>query len=240
MHYYGPNMRKILLAIILIIGISAQGLSNTYSEIGTQYELSIDNNQYIVTGFIPFSGKTDQTIFANAMLWTVENVCPQLRDGITNVNVPKLKFSCEMILESTQGNTFYCNASFNIVNGRLIYYISDIKAVTKSFVSKNLTPFEKLNPEKKQNHKLLMSDFTKTISSTLNNMFDFIMTNKPNVSHWDEIAISKPIVGMTEDECRIAFGKPKNIFESNDEIQWSYSTSFFIFLKNGKVTSFLK
>ncbi len=233
-------MKKALLSILTIIGISIQGLCNTYSEIGTQYELSVDNNQYIVTGFIPFSGQTDKNIFANSMLWTVENICPQLRDGITNVNVPKLKFSCEMILESIQGNTFYCNASFNIVNGRLIYYISDIKAVIKSFVSKNLTPFEKLNPEKKKNHQLIMSDFTKTISSTLNNMFDFIMTNKPNVTRWEEIAMSKPVIGMTEDECRIAFGKPKNVFESNDEIQWSYSTSFFIFLKNGKVSSFLK
>ena len=235
-------MKKVLFSILFIIGISSQAFCNisSYSEIGAQYELSVDNNQYIVTGFIPFSGQSDKTIFANAMLWTVENVCQQLRDGITNVNVPKLKFSGEMILESLQGNSFYCNVSFSIANGRLIYYISDIKVLTKSFVSKNFTPFEKLNPEKKKNHKLIMSDFTKTISSTLNNMFDFIMTNKPNVSHWDEIAISKPIIGMTEDECRIAFGKPKNIFESNDEIQWSYSTSFFIFLKNGKVTSFLK
>lgn len=235
-------MKKVLFSILLIIGISSQAFCNTssYSEIGTQYELTVDDNFYIVNGFIPFSGQTDKTIFANAMLWTVENVCPQLRDGISDVNVTKLNFSCNFILESQRGNTFYCNASFSIANGRLIYYISDIKVVTKSFVSKNLTPFEKLNPEKKENHKLIMSDFTKTISSTLNNMFDFIMTNKPNVSHWDEIAISKPVIGMTEDECRIAFGKPKNIFESNGEIQWSYSTSFFIFLKNGKVTSFLK
>lgn len=235
-------MKKVLFSILFILGISYQAFCNTssYSEIGTQYELSVDDNFYIVNGFIPFSGQTDKTIFANAMLWTVENVCPQLRDGISDVNVQKLKFNSDFILESQRGNTFYCNASFSIANGRLIYYISDIKVVTKSFVSKNLTPFEKLNPEKKENHKLIMSDFTKTISSTLNNLFDFIITNKPNVTRWNEIAISKPVIGMTEDECRIAFGKPKNVFESNGEIQWSYSTSFFIFLKNGKVTSFLK
>lgn len=235
-------MKKVLFSLLLIIGINSQVLCNTtsYSEIGTQYELSIDDNFYVVTGFIPFSGQTDHAIFANAMLWTVENVCPQLHEGITELNVPKLKFSCDLILESQRGNTFYCNASFSIVNGRLIYYISNIKVVTVSFVSKNLTPFEKLTPQKKENHRLYLSDFTKTISSTLNTMFDFVMTNKPNATHWNEIAIGKPIVGMTEDECLIAFGKPKNIFESNNEIQWSYSTSFFIFLKNGKVTSFLK
>lgn len=233
-------MGKVLVSLLLIISACLSAYSNNYSEIGTQYELSVDDSRYVVTGFIPFSGKSDKAIFANAMLWTVENVCSQLHEGIVERNISKLRFSCELCLESLNGNIFYCTASFSTSDGRLIYYIEDIKVVTKSFVSKNLTPFEKLNPEKKANHKLLMSDFTKTISSKLNKMFDFVMTNSPKVTYWDEIAISKPVIGMTTDECLLAFGKPKNVFEGNGETQWSYSTSFFLFIKNGIVSSFLK
>jgi len=45
---------------------------------------------------------------------------------------------------------------------------------------------------------------------------------------------------MTEDECLLAFGKPQTISESNGEVQWMYSSSFYLFFKNGCVETIIK
>ena len=70
----------------------------------------------------PFSGMQDVNIYANALLWTVKNVCPQLREGITEVNAPAKNFSCDLILasqaDSNQKNTYYCKALFQVKDGK--------------------------------------------------------------------------------------------------------------------------
>lgn len=95
---------------------------------------------------------------------------------------------------------------------------------------KKLTPMEKLQPEKRTSHKETMDDFVHIESQMLNKMFDFVSTNQLSpISHWNEISIGKPVKGMTEDECLLAFGKPQTVSESNGEVQWMYSSSFIFF-----------
>lgn len=235
-------MRKFLTLALLLMGIVSVN-ADTFSEINQQYELSIDGKKYVISGFTPFAAIADANICANALLWTVDNVCPQLRDGITEVDVNKFKFSVDLALGSMPGtgleNTYYCTATFSVVQGRLVYYIHDIKVESKSMLFKKVTPLEKLNPEKKESHKETMDDFVASISATLNAMFDFVNEYKPQVTHWKEIGYRKPIVGLTEDECRIAFGKPKTIYENNGVIQWSYNSYFSLFFEKGKVVSIL-
>ena len=106
---------------------------------------------------------------------------------------------------------------------------------------KKVTPLEMLTPDKKAAHKQTMEDFTQIESSVLNKLFDFISTNQlSEITHWDAISIRKPIKGMNEDECRLAFGKPQSILETNGEIQWMYSSSFYLFFKNGQVQTIIK
>ncbi|MBE6318962.1 MAG: hypothetical protein E7081_08325 [Bacteroidales bacterium] len=236
-------MRKIIIILLIIASLHATIQADTFSEIAKKYELSVDGKKYVVSGFTPFASATDNDIFANTMLWIINNVCPQLRDGITDVDVNKYRFSVDMALGSMPGsgleNIYYCTATFSVVQGRLVYSIHDIKVESKSVVFKKITPFEKLNPAKKETHNETMDDFVSSVSSTLNTMFDFVNEYKPRVSHWKEIGYRKPVVGLTEDECRIAFGKPKNIFENNGIVQWSYNTYFSLFFENGKVCSIL-
>lgn len=86
-----------------------------------------------------------------------------------------------------------------------------------------------------------MDDFVQVESQVLNKMFDFIITNQLSpITHWNEININKPVKGMTEDECLLAFGKPQTIQESNGEVQWMYSSSFYLFFKNGHVETIIK
>ena len=100
---------------------------------------------------------------------------------------------------------------------------------------------ENLKPEKKEAHKEIMNDFVKSESQALNKLFYFIITNKVStITHWSDIAISRPVKGMTEDECLMAFGKPRSIQENNGEVQWMYSGSFYLFFRNGVVETILR
>lgn len=77
-----------------------------------------------------------------------------------------------------------------------------------------------------------MDDFVQIESQMLNKLFDFVSTNQLSpITHWNEINIGKPVKGMTEDECLLAFGKPQTISESNGEVQWMYSSSFYPFFQ---------
>ena len=140
-----------------------------------------------------------------------------------------------------QNNTYYCKAIFRVAEGKLVYYLSDVLIESSVLVMKKVTAMEKLQPEKKASHKEIMDDFVQVESQMLNRMFDFIATHQLSpITHWNEISIGKPVKGMTEDECRLAFGKPQTVLESNGEVQWMYSSSFYVFFKNGRVETIIK
>lgn len=231
----------LLLFMFHIFTLSSQ----TFVETGNIYPLNIDGNKYVVSGFVSFENLNDEEIYANALLWTVENVCPKQQEGITKRDVKDKSFNCDFILGSLAGsgldNTYYCRALFRVADKKLVYYLSDILIESPAFVMKKVTPLEKLTPEKKTSHKQTMDDFIQVESSVLNKLLDFISSNKlSEITHWNEISIRKPVKGMTEDECRLAFGKPQTILETNGEVQWMYNSSFYLFFKNGQVQTIIK
>lgn len=237
-------MSRILFLITFIFQI-AMATSQTFIETGNIYPISIDGNRYVVNGFVAFDKLSDEEIYANTLLWIIENVCPKHQDGISDRNDKRKNFRCDLILSSQTNsslkNTYYCRAYFQVADRKLVYYISDVLIESPAFVIKKVTPLEKLMPDKKTAHKQIMSDFTQSESSVLNKLFDFISTNQlSEITHWNEISISKPIKGMNEDECRLAFGKPQSILETNGEIQWMYSSSFYLFFKKGRVQTIIK
>lgn len=231
----------LLLFMFHIFTLSSQ----TFVETGNIYPLNIDGNKYVVSGFVSFENLNDEEIYANALLWTVENVCPKQQEGITKRDIKDKSFNCDFILGSLAGsgldNTYYCRALFRVADKKLVYYLSDILIESPAFVMKKVTPLEKLTPEKKTSHKQTMDDFIQVESSVLNKLLDFISSNKlSEITHWNEISIRKPVKGMTEDECRLAFGKPQTILETNGEVQWMYNSSFYLFFKNGQVQTIIK
>ena len=236
---------RFLAIIYLLIGIILPAIAQTFTEQKKTYPVSADGSKYVVSGFTSFSPARDEHIYANALLWTVENVCSKLREGITEANVPAKSFSCDLVLasqaDSKQNNTYYCKAIFRVAEGKLVYYLSDVLIESSVLVMKKVTAMEKLQPEKKASHKEIMDDFVQVESQMLNRMFDFIATHQLSpITHWNEISIGKPVKGMTEDECRLAFGKPQTVLESNGEVQWMYSSSFYVFFNNGRVETIIK
>lgn len=80
--------QRFLAIIYLLIGIILPAMAQTFTEQKKTYPVSADGSKYVVSGFTSFSPASDEHIYANALLWTVENVCPKLREGITEANVP--------------------------------------------------------------------------------------------------------------------------------------------------------
>lgn len=241
---YDMTLKRITLVCSLALCVLSAN-AQSYTEIGDLYPLQANGDKHTVNGFVRFNGSTDENIYANALLWVIENICPQLQEGITDVNIPAKKFSCQLSLESPsetkQKNIYYADATFRVADGKLIYHVSDIQIESTSFILKKITPIEKLTPEKKASHKQMADEFVQLSSSVLNQLFDFVATNRPApVTHWKDIAIRRPVKGMTEDECRLAFGKPQSVMDTNGEVQWMYSTSFYLFFKNGRVSTIIK
>lgn len=71
--------RQFLAIMYLLTGVIPL-IAQTFTEQKKSYPVSADGNKYVVSGFTPFSSMHDENIYANALLWTVKNVCPQLRD----------------------------------------------------------------------------------------------------------------------------------------------------------------
>ena len=166
----------------LLGGVLPSLIAQTFTEQKNTYPLSADGSKYVVNGFIPFSPMNDESIYANALLWTIKNVCSAQRDGITEVSIPAKSFSCNLVLTSQadakQKNTYYCTAQFQVKDGKLVYYLSNIQIESSVVIMKKVTPMEKLQPEKKPSHQETMDDFVQIESQMLNKLFDFVSTNQ--------------------------------------------------------------
>ncbi len=96
-------MSRFLFSITFLFQISML-VAQTFVEIGNTYPVSVDGNKYVVNGFITFDKLTDEEIYANTLLWTVENVCPKLQEGINDRNDKGKSFRCDWIIGSLAGS----------------------------------------------------------------------------------------------------------------------------------------
>lgn len=209
---------------------------------GKTYPVMADGDRYVVNGFFAYEGQADRDIFAKALLWAVDNVCTTMHDGVSSIDYEGLKFTCDLRLTSVPGtgqdNLFYCKATFQVGDGQLLYYISDIVAQSSVLFMKRVTPLEKLTPEKKESHKKLFDDFVAAESALLNKVSHYV-TSYPlsPVTHWDNIVNRNPAKGMTMDECRLAFGKPRLESKMGTTTQWTYTSSLKLFFKGNEVST---
>lgn len=233
---------SIIVCALAIVSAAAQNYS--FSDRAQQYSLSDEGDKKVVTGFVSFS-KDDQTIFANSLLWAIENISPKERENLRDINFNTNSFNANLVLASSEDsrlkNTYYCKLKIKVNEGRLVFHISDITIESTVLIAKKVTGVEKLQPEKKSAHQDIIDDFVGLESKVLNSLFDYVNTYKlSTISHMNEVKMGIPVKGMNEDECRLAFGKPQVVLESNGEVQWMYSSSFYIFFRSGRVVSYIK
>ncbi|HRF86106.1 MAG TPA: hypothetical protein PLN34_06045 [Alloprevotella sp.] len=233
-------MKQLLtLSLLFMLTLTASAQVKTY-----HVETTSDGNR-AVSAFIPFEAKNSEAIFANTLLWTVEHICPQLREGIKEVDVPNKSIKCDWTLASDPNsgskNKYYCKATFRVLDNKFIFYISDIQIESSILLSKKITPIKRLDPDKKKAHQEMMEDFEQTISSALNELINYIGKHEMSpVKHWTAIGQGEPVNGMTKEEVLMACGRPLLSSESGEETQWKYNGSLYVFFKNGIVNNVLK
>lgn len=236
-------MKKVIFSVFLSLFFVAADAQVFGSD--KTYPLSWDQDKRVMTGFITPSVSNDEDIYARALLWTVETICKKQLEGIGMINHKTKSFTFHMSLESgggtKNGSMYYCDVQMTVKEGRLVFYVSNITTQGKGFVKK-LTPFESLQIEKKPAHKDIADEFTYITSTVINQIEEYINTKKTTpITHWSAITARRPEKGMTPDECRLAFGKPQLITENNEnEEQWMYTSTFYLFFKNGVVDNIIK
>lgn len=239
-------MKNLLFLLLIMLIIPTGGaFAQTYQEKGQQYPLTVDGKKYIISGFTPFADLSDEAIYVNALLWAIDNISPKMRENLNNINIAGKSFAAMVSLaptsETRANNIYHCKAVFHVASGKLIFHISEIVMESSGILGNKVIPLEKLTPEKKESHKEIIEDFTAAESLMLNKIFDFILSNKPaTITHWEEIGLKKAVKGMNETECKLACGKPQNIQENGNEIQWMYTSSFYLFFKNGILDTIIK
>ena len=204
------------------------------------YHLSSDGTSLVISGFRDV-GRKDEIVFANAFLWTVENVCPKHREGISDI-VYRERFSFDVTLEhmmpDRKPRKFSATVTLRFKDGKMSYLVSNIACQGSATLSK-MSPIEKFNQKDTPANRQIIIGFETVCSKMLADLFHYVDTNSPMyITHWDDIIASRPVKGMNTDECLLAFGKPVNI-SGTDEVQWMYTSSFFLFFKDGKLTTIL-
>ena len=237
--------KRILLISLFLLLATAAARAQMYGATGKTYPVSTDGDRYVVNGFFTYTGQTDRDIFAKTLIWVVDNVCTSMHDGIRSIDYEGLKFSCDLVLSSVPGtgqeNQYYCTATFQVGDGQLLYYISDIVTQSSVLFMKRVTPLEKLAPEKKESHKKVFDDFVASESTLLNKVSDFVSSYSLSpLTHWDNIVNRIPAKGMTMDECKLAFGKPRMESKMGTTTQWTYTSSLKLFFKGDAVATILQ
>ena len=209
------------------------------------YPLSWDGDNAVVTGFESFEPLDDDLIFTNAYLWVLDNVCTVGKEGMTDIDTENKKFKFNVTLSSLESsklsNHYNIEVSVKILSGKLVFYISDIWVEPQLGLMKKTTALSSLKPDVKAKDKEITDDFVRSESSLLNKMFSYININDTQkIVHWKEIASGDVVKGMNEDEVRLALGKPRAVTDSGKEVQWMYSSSLYVFFKNGKVDMIMR
>ena len=241
------NTIKSLIAFFVVCFFHSTVCAQTFVEMKQIYPVSINAGQRVIEGFQPFNSFNDEQIFANAMKWSINNFCKEGRKELFDVSVNKKLFSINMALDYNEnGKTKYefnCKANIKVIDSKIVYTIYDVQYKTNSLVPfSNMNHLDKLNPEKKSKHKEIITIFQELASTQLNQLFDAVVSDFcAPITHWNDINIQRPVKGMIEDECYLAFGKPNNSYEDNNgRIQWSYGLNFVLIFKEGKLETIIR
>lgn len=234
--------RIVILALAAFLPWVAAGQS--FSEIGAVYHLANDGSNLVISGFQNLP-KPDEVIIGNAYIWTLENVCPQLKEGITETSFQQKRFEFDVKLEhlgkDMKTYAYSAHVIIRAKDGKLSYLVTNLLHQNAfGGIVNRATPLLKYAAKETASNTAILEGAEEAVSAMLNKLFDYIVERESlPITHWPDIYISRPVEGMNTDECLLAFGKPL-VVSGTDEIQWMYNNSFFLFFRDGIVTTILK
>lgn len=204
------------------------------------YQLSEADGEVVCTG-VEQMKKSDVNTFVNSLLWAIDK-CPKLKDDIAECDMDKLKFTTKLFFTSKKDEKqgYECDLTVQVASQQLFFLFNNIYSTSTGILGKR-TPFEKLNPKKKEKHKEYYNEFTKLLNSELGGLIKFIGENDvPALKNWNKVKNGIVEKGMSEVECTLVMGKPINISKNGQRVQWMYSTSAYLFFENGLLKTVLK
>lgn len=199
------------------------------------FDVSVVEKRRIVTGTQDFQ-KSDDVIFANALLWAV-NEGPGRKEEIVDCDFVKRQFSMVYHLQREGEEAYTCRLGVKVAQGKLVFLVSEVKVqggLLSSFVS-----FDRLNPEKKAKHQDIINDFQALNNQKLLSLFSFVGDYSPKITNWKNVCMNRIDRGMSADEVRLIYGKPINIQSDGTKVQYMYSSFVYVFMENDTVASFV-
>lgn len=228
---------SLFLAVVAIFPAFSQ--TEDYSAHIRQYELSLQDGRYSVNSFCSFPQLDDKTIFANLLLWAVDNVCQSQFLGIDEKDFDRLQLSFPVTIKSSKVEkaSYDIRVAFKVGEGRLIFSVTNIQYNSGALLMGSGARLEKFKKTEKESNRNVINDFTKSESKFLNSIFNFIESHNVPTSRWDAMRAGHPVKGMGEEECKCTMGKPSSVSSDGQEKQWVLGTNKYIFFRNGVITN---
>jgi hypothetical protein len=231
---------KILIAFVSLLS------PMVFGQIGNPvFNYSIADNRVVVSEFVEFEGLTADQIFINSLLYAIDQGSREL-ENIEKIDFRLKRFVIkQQVLSTTYASTgtlYKYTTQFQIDDNTLSFLSHNITFEAKTILGEvRSTPFERLDPDKKNKDKVYLDEFISGNTRFLEAMFEFIKTNEyPAVTHWDELIAGKLVKGMNKTECTLLCGKPVNIRDTGTKIRWMFNNDFIVFFENGVITSIIK
>lgn len=231
---------------IVVLSLAIMAAVPVYSQTGDgpalhtqQYEPTLQDGRYAVGGFCSFPGLGDRTIFANLLLWTVDNVCQSQFIGLDDKDFDHLQLSFPATIKSAtvEGATYDITVAFKVGEGRLMFSVTNVRYSSGSLLMGSGVRLEMYKNTNKDANRRVINDFEKSESTILNEIFDFVAGHDVPVSRWDAMRAGRPVEGMTEEECKCTVGKPSHVWSDGQETQWVIGAFKHVFFKDGVITS---
>ncbi len=237
-------MNKVISLCIGLLGVcmnslQAQNLFEPYSEV---------KGKVVISQFQSLDKPgTEEGIFLNALLWTIENrEVREADEEVLDIDVDydKRQFALETLRTNPKTGSLYRYVlSVKVTDNIITMLASDITYEAETAVIKLVKrlPFEKLQPEKKPKHKAYLDEYAVLYQACFRKMLEAVSVDEPPViTHWREIKEKNIVKGMTEAECILSLGRPASVQKQGSKTEWMYDSYTYLFFENGVLSSFIR
>ena len=219
--------RMLFTALLAVLAITTNAQ--------VSFDVETVDKKRVVRGTESFQ-KTDNEIFANVVLWAI-NQGPSLKEEIVDCDFVKRELNMNYNLKKEDAIAYACRLKIKVAQGKLVFLVSDVKmqgGLLGAFLN-----FDKLNPEKKTKHQDIINEFRSLNNQKIQEMFSYISEHNPVITNWNNVCVNKIDKGMSCDEAMLVYGKPLSIQSDGTKEQYMFSSFVYVYIENGLVISFV-
>lgn len=205
-----------------------------------KYKLENTGGKYVCRGEAACR-LDDKETFGSAMLWALEQGGKESGKGIMNTyDTGALTITMKPTIDAGENNYVF-NLTIQVGGGRLQFLVEKIKCVPKGMLGGFTTVnFDKVNLEKKPKLKEFIDRFDGLCDSYMQKAVTEIVAKNTDLKNWEAITKGQVVRGMSEKECLMAVGKPSQVTENTQRVQWTYESGMIVVFENGVVTAIVR